>query len=454
MAMLFASGSSFAGIAAPVVLFGGFMLFSLSRESRPRNAGRALIGLGLTFLALKGIVGATAPLRGASLFHDVLGAMTAEPVLAFIVGAVLAWLCHSTLAVVLLIASLLLNGSLELAGAVPVILGLNLGGGLPSVTATLDQPYSARLLPASNLACRGLSALALLPLSGTIAAMAARMPFDALHVAVGLHAVFNIAVALAFLPLCGVVVAAIGRLFPQTSSAVDTLAAPRYLDKTALKSPSIALSNAAVETTRMCELLERMFALSMEVLATRRLETLKEMRAMDASLGHYMTSVQDYLAQIPRTTFGPGEDRRMIEVMHYASNLEHAGDVIKLNIASRIKTKVRLDIDFTKGQTAALDELHKIVGESLRLVPAAIGSRDVTAAARLAAQKDHFRKIEDRVIGEQLAAEGGRRGAGTKGKALFIDIVRDLHSINSYIASAGYPTVQAAGLFHDSRIRA
>jgi phosphate:Na+ symporter len=454
LASLFATGSSLAATAAPIILFAGFIVFSLSHETRPRNVGRALIGLGLTFLALKGIVAATVPLREATLFHEMLQALTGEPMLGFIAGAVLAWLCHSTLAVVLLVASLLLSGSLELAGAVPVILGINFGGGLPAVTATLHHSPSARLLPAANLVCRGVGALALLPMSGQILAAVEHLPLDPMHAAVSLHAAFNVGVGVLFLPLCGFVVTFMSRVLPNPPAAIDTLASPRYLDKTALDSPATALSNAAIETTRMCELLERMFGIASEALATRRLETLKEMQATDARLGHYMRSVQDYLAQIPRKALGQGDERRMLEVMHYASNLEHAGDVIKLSLASRIKTKVRLDVDFTAKQASALAELRTVVEESLRLVPAAIGSRDANAAARLAAQKDSFRRIEDRVIGDHLAVEAGKGRAASRNSALFVDIVRDLHSINSHIASAGYPIVQAAGLLHDSRIRA
>ena len=72
-------------------------------------------------------------MREASLFHAVLTAIGHEPLLAFLTGAILAWGFHSTLAVILLIASFVANGSLELGGALAFILGLNLGGGLPAI---------------------------------------------------------------------------------------------------------------------------------------------------------------------------------------------------------------------------------------------------------------------------------------------------------------------------------
>lgn len=449
---LFASGSTVAASLAPLFLFAGYIAFSVSTEFRPRNVGRLLIGLGLMLLALKGIVGATAPLREAALFHDVLTAVTAEPVLGFLLGAALTWICHSTLAVVLLVASFLLNGSLDVAGALPVILGINFGGGLPAMTATLDQPPEARRLPLANLVCRGTVALAALAATQPLVGVVERLPLAPVHVAAALHAAFNLCVAALFLPVAGRIVALVSRIMPDPPARNDTLHAPRYLDTAALAFPAAALSNAATETARMSELLERMFTTALDVLATHRLEDLKQIEAIDLRLGHYLRSVHGYLGQLSRKKLRPDDGRRTLDIMLYASHLEHAGDVIKFSLADRIRTKVRYDVAFTPEQQAALSELCAITTESLRLVPAAVASNDVGAAARLATQKDRFRRIEDKVVSDHL----GRAAPGPvplRRSALFIDIVRDLHRINSHIASSGYPSIQAAGLLYESRIR-
>ncbi|MEI3854991.1 MULTISPECIES: Na/Pi cotransporter family protein [unclassified Ensifer] len=450
---LFASGSSLAALLAPLFLFAGYVAFSASSEFRPRNVGRILMGLGLMLMALKVIVSATAPLRQATLFHDVLGTVAGEPALGFLIGALLAWLCHSTLAVILLVASLLLNGSLDIAGAVPLILGVNFGGGLPAVSATLDQPPVARKLPLANLFCRGLLALALLPFAREIVEMAGRLPAEPLHVAVGLHAAFNLLVAAVFLPLSPFVIRVVERLFPARPAADDPLASPRYLDRRSLETPAIALSNATTETIRMSELLERMFLMSLTALQSGRMETLKELPSIDARLGNYMASVHAYLGQLTQDELSAGDTGKAHEIMLFASNLEHAGDVIKLSLADRIRAKVKQDIPFSASQREALDALAEVITASLRLLPAALLSRDVSASAHLAAQKDRFRELEDEVVGRYLGRERIEAAADAKGNALFIDLVRDLHRINSDIAAAGYPLVRAAGLLNRSRIR-
>lgn len=449
---LFASGSSLAGVLAPLFLLTGYVAFTVSGEFRPRNAGRILMGLGLMLMALKVIVSATAPLREATLFHDVLQAVATEPVLGFLVGAMLAWLFHSTLAVILLVASLLMNGSLEVAGAVPLILGINFGGGLPAVSATLDQPPSARKLPIANLFCRGLLAVSLLPFARQIVDIAGRLPTDPLHVAVGLHVAFNLLVAAVFLPLSSFVVSLVERLVPQAPIAADPLASPRYLDSMSLETPAIALSNATTETIRMSELLERMFRMALTSLQAGRLENLKELLPVDARLGNYMASVHAYLGQLTQDGLPAGEAGRAHEIMLFASNLEHAGDVIKLSLADRIRAKIKQDIQFSASQRAAIEALSEVIVASLRLLPAALSSRDVAAASRLAAQKDRFRELEDEIVRRHLGGEHVETAAGARDNALFIDLVRDLHRINSDIAAAGYPLVQAAGLLSSSRI--
>jgi len=127
------------------------LIHSWSNELRPHNLGRILIGLGLMLLSLSLIKQASAPLSTASLFHQLLTAVGKEPFLAFVIGAVLTWMFHSSLAVILLIASFLASGSLGVEGALAFILGINLGGGLPAVSATLAQPPVARRLPLANL---------------------------------------------------------------------------------------------------------------------------------------------------------------------------------------------------------------------------------------------------------------------------------------------------------------
>jgi phosphate:Na+ symporter len=450
---IFASGATFTLWASPILLFVGYVTFSYSQEFRPHNVGRILIGLGLMLLSLQLIKQASAPLSTATLFHDLLAAMGREALLAFIVGAVLAWMFHSTLAVILLIASFLANGSLEVAGALSFILGINFGGGLPAITSTLALPPEARRLPLANLLCRGLAAIIGLAFVSRITPYVVMVPLRPVETAVGFHALFNIVTGLLFLPFTGLVEFLMKRLLPEEKQEEDRLAAPRYLDLGALATPSVALANGLLETVRMSELLDRMFDTALAALRSGSLETLKLLKGLDERLNAYQTALQTYLAELAQQELTPEESRRALELTLYISNLEHAGDVIHLNLSDRIKAKAKESISFSVEEQASLDDLCLIIHDNLRLATGVLSSGDVDGAKRLIAQKDAFRALENKVLDEHFRSGSRGHGSVLRRSALYVDMIRDLHRINSHIVSAGYPIVDAAGLLRNSRLR-
>jgi phosphate:Na+ symporter len=449
---VFASGSGFALWASPVLLFVGYVTFAVSQEFRPHNVGRILIGLGLMLLSLQLIKHASAPLGAASLFHDLLAATGREPLLAFLIGAILAWMFHSTLAAILLIASLLANGSLEAVGALSFILGVNLGGGMPAVTATFGLPQAARRLPIANLICRGAAAIVCIGFINHLVPYISMVPMRPVETAVGFHALFNIATGIIFLPFTGLMERLMRRLLPDERQEEDRLASPRYLDPGAIATPAVALSNALLETARMTELLERMFDTALLALRSGSLETLKLLKGLDERLNTYQAALQSYLSELAQEDLTPEDSRRALELILYISNLEHAGDVIQLNLADRIKAKAKESIAFSADEQASLDNLCHIIHGNLRLATGVMSSGDIEGARRLIAQKDAFRALENKVLDEHF--RNGQRGAGLRRSALYVDMIRDLHRINSHIVSAGYPIVDAAGLLRGSRLRA
>jgi phosphate:Na+ symporter len=208
-----------------------------------------------------------------------------------------------------------------------------------------------------------------------------------------------------------------------------------------------------LETVRMSELLDRMFEVAITALRTGSLETLKEVKTLDERLNAYQSSVHAYLSDLTQSELDKGDTRRALEIMLYASNLEHAGDIIHLNLMDRIKSKAKQSISFTIKQLASLDDLCLIIHQSLRLATGVLTSGDIDGARRLIAQKDAFRTLENRVIDEHFRESGKAKGASLRKSALYVDLIRDLHRINSHIVSAGYPIVEAAGLLRETRLR-
>ena len=453
IAALVASGSNIALWTSPAFLFIGYVIFQSSEELKPHNAGRVLIGLGLMLLSLRLISQATTPLGEASLFHQVLSDVGQAPILAFLIGAAMAWGFHSTLAAILLVASLMVNGSLNLAAALPFLLGINLGGGLPAYIAALGLPPEARRLPLANLLARAILAVILLGFPQRLASFMPEAPANPLVWALGFHVAFNVAVAVLFLPLVNVMAWVVKRLAPDSTAPSDPLRSPRYLNPLAIATPAAALSNASLELARMGEILERMFETALRAMAGSSMEMLKQLEGQDTRLNAFQLAVQAYVNDVSQGKLSPEDSRRALEVTLYASNLEHAGDVIQLNLKDRIRAKIKENLDFSAEEQAKLAELCLIIQNNIKLAAAVTSSRDVAAAQHLIGQKDEFRQLENQVMQTHFTTSLSNKATALRQSALYIDIIRDLHRINSHVVAAGYPIVDDAGLLRTSRLR-
>lgn len=450
IAAVLASGAGYTALLAPLALFAGYAVFSFSTDFRLRALGRTLLGLGMMLFALRLVVGATDPLREAEMFHAFIQTLVSEPILAFLIAALLTWLAHSSLATLLMFSSFVLTGSLDAAQALPLILGLNLGAGLPAVTASLDQPPAARRVPIANLGARSVVAMAGLAALPQLQLLAGATDLHGMALMGAIHLAFNLTVAAIFVPLAPLVLRLAERLVPDAEQPTDTIGPPRYLNIDAVISSQQALSNASIETLRMAEIVERMLTLAAAALRGGRLDNLPEVKEAHNLLLTYEASVSNYLGALPDAT---SEDaQQAFIIMNCGSNLAHAGDVINRNLSRRISTKVRMGAGFDEEQDREITRLMRIVEDSLRLLAPALMTADVETAAELARQKDRFRAAEDEIVQSHLTLSRSRSAPASIAVNTFIDMVHDLHQINSHIASSGYPVVSAAGLLKASRI--
>ena len=203
----------------------------------------------------------------------------------------------------------------------------------------------------------------------------------------------------------------------------------------------------------MSEVLNRMFETALSALRMKSTETLKLLKALDERLNTFQNAIQSYLVDLTQTQLSSEEARRALEITLYVSNLEHAGDIIHLNLADRIKAKAKETIEFSVEEQAALDDLCLIIHDNIRLATGVLNSADLEGAKRLIVQKDAFRKLENAVLDQHFKSDKQTKRGALRRSALYVDMIRDLHRINSHIVSAGYPIVDAAGLLRGSRLR-
>src|ERR1700751_1522422 len=154
---------------APVPFRARLLPFNFAGRTMARDLGRVTIGLGLMLLSLHILIDTLAPAENAPTVRTLLGAITGDSALCVLIGAIVTWAAHSSVATVLLIMSLAYAHFISPVAAFALVLGANLGSAINPVFegTKRDNPASYRL-PLGNLINRIVGIVLALPLLGQI----------------------------------------------------------------------------------------------------------------------------------------------------------------------------------------------------------------------------------------------------------------------------------------------
>src|SRR5262249_3999516 len=158
------------------------------------------IGVGLVLVALGMIKTVAEPLKASEALQLMIDPLSSQPLLAIALSALLTWLVHSSLGMVLLYMSFVHVGTMPTDLGFLMVLGANGGGGIGPVVMTLRDIPAGRRVPLGNLLVRFVGVLACLPLLGLIEPLIADFDPDPSRQLVNFHTAFNLSLALVFLP--------------------------------------------------------------------------------------------------------------------------------------------------------------------------------------------------------------------------------------------------------------
>ena len=434
-----------------MLILAGVAAFKRGRTSAVRDPGTALVGLGLMLLALHLLTETMRQVETSQVLRYVLQAVTEEPLFTLILAAGLSWAAHSSVAALLFIMSLASTGVIELAAALTMVLGANLGSALNLLPAGLGKDPASLRLPVGNLVNRLVGLAVVLPLVAPLASLLAGSGEPPARLVATFHVAFNIGLALVFIGPLPWLAGVLNRVLPARQAAMDP-GAPRYLDEDALASPTVAVANAAREVLHMADVVGTMLRGSRRVFHADDQDKVAEVRRMDDVLDRLYSAVQRYLGAMSHDLLNEAESRRVSVILALAINLEHIGDIIDNNLMELAAKRIQNQLILPPEALSNLDEMHDRLLDHLQLAIAVFMSGDARAARRLVAEKEQFREIERGATQRHFVHLRGGRAKDIEASALQLDITRDLKRIEAHIAATAYGLLEQSGELRTSRL--
>ncbi|WP_319546063.1 Na/Pi cotransporter family protein [Ruegeria conchae] len=439
-------------LLTPLLLLIGVLIFLRSSRRSVRQVGRILIGLALIFLSLDLIRDASAPLANSEAASGALIYLSADPLTAFLLAAFFAWLVHSSVAAILLFATLAAQGVLPLSAAFAMVLGANLGGAFIAFVLTLQADVSVRRVVSSNLFLRGGGAGLVLFLLYRLDGVDLVPGASPVQQVLNLHLLFNLALLVVCIPFLGPIMRLAESIIADDNKNSAKTNGRTALDPSVQNQPSRAFACAHRELVEMGNRIEIMVRDSMTLFDNYDDAIAQQLKREKVDIDRMSLDLRVYLSGVKSDN--PKEDTgtRAFDLSGVAVNLEAGADTIARKMVELAKRKSAENVNFSNEGWQELTDFYDRVLRNVQHGIAVLMTEDAGAARELVQQKEMIREIERKLERAHLTRLRAGVSETIETSAIHLDLLRALKMLNTAFAMIAYPLLKESGQLLESRL--
>ena len=438
----------------PLLIGIGGWVFLKAELRKNKQLGRIMLGIAFILIALRFLRETVEPIRDSNFLPAMVVYLENDAVTAFLIGAVLALVMHSSVATVLMCVVLVAIDALPLAVGITLVLGANLGGALVAVWLTRGMNASARRLAIANLAARGATAI--------ICAIA--LQFDDVSVLSGwvadaqalvlAHLGFN-TLLLLFVPFAGRLEAPMTQLIAEDgtdTTQTNGAQAASALDMSVLGSPRLSMACLRREVHRMSYIVENLARPVTNKVFDPSPTELAQMKAQRHSLAIALSRLREYFAQMNTQEMQKKDVKIVSELVDYASNLDAASDIVLRRMVPVALARSQKEVRFSEAGWSELLQAYERMNANMTLAFDLLISEDVEEARQLFLEKDDFVKSQSRSKKRHFARVRNGDETSLASSSQHLETLAALRDFNRMIVSLADPILLRNGQLLETRL--
>ena len=352
-----------------IIIFIGFLISFIAKSEKAKSIGQTIFAFGLLFLGIETMGDVMKPLASSPVFTNLIGKVAHIPVLGVFVGTLMTLVVQSSSATIAVLQNFAsqpgsdgVTSILGLAGAIPILLGDNIGTTITALLASIGQTKDAK---------RTAVAHCIFNISGCLLFIWFVKPFAALiqyispkgpeiqvisRQIANAHTVFNITMTLIWVCLINFMVKIVMTLIPDGKAVDMDPAKPVFLDDKIISQPAAALQLVAKEILRMSEMVKVAVGETITIVKTEEISRLEDLEEKGQQIKTLTESITEYLAALfSAGTMTEQQASQTASLMYVLSDVERMG-TLSVEVARCVREKAENKYKYTP---EAMDELQK-----------------------------------------------------------------------------------------------
>ena len=309
---------------SPILALIGIILYMFVRSDRLKGIGTILLGFALLMMGMNTMSDAMAPLADMPGFQALFTKFE-MPLLGLLFGAALTALIQSSSASVGILQALSLTGGITCAGALPIILGQNIGTCVTALISAIGANKGARRAAFVHLYFNIIGALLFMAVFYSANALVhfsfLSAPVTPLTIAV-IHTCFNVLATAVLLPFAR----GLEKLAYLTVPDHERPDTNELLDERLLATPSIAVRNSYQQTCNMAELMRSNLLQAMSLVHQWDAKRAESVGVNEDAVDAYEDKIGGYLVKLSERDLTAEDNREVAVLLHTISDFERIGD--------------------------------------------------------------------------------------------------------------------------------
>jgi len=416
--------------ALPVLAI-GLCLYLICKNKSWKYFGLSLLGFGVLFLGLNIMTIGVKPLADSIIFKNIFIRFNTNPILAVIAGAIVTAIIQSssvTTGIVLTLASLNL---ITLSGAVPLILGCNIGTCATALLACIGTSTNAKRTAVAHLFFNVFGTLIFLPFIHPFTHLIQLTSIDLARQCANAHTIFNVTCTLLILPFTKLYSKFIIKLVKEKHTDSDDYADTKYLENHLLHTPSIAIEAATKEIVKTLELSKIMIQSVINAFSKNDLKFLENIEQKEEIVDTRRYSITSYLVRLMEENLSHEESTKIPALIHIVNDVERIGDHA-MNLRNLIKQKIENKLSLSDDATQGLMTMYKELLDMIESSIFSLQSNKVEDAQCIVIKEQMINELRTKLKSDHInRLKQGQ--CDVLAGIIFIDIVNNFEKIGDHL---------------------
>lgn len=389
-----------------MIIFIGFAIFFLSKKEKVKSVGQTIFAFGLLFVGIETMSSVMKPLANSPVFVILMEKVSNIPILGLLLGTVMTVVVQSSSATIAVLQSFAsqpgadgVSSVIGLAGAIPILLGDNIGTTITALLASVGQSKNAKRTAVAHSVFNITGSLIfiwIIPLFARFVQLISPKgnEIDVISRQIAnAHFSFNLINTLIWLPLLPIMVKIVTFLVKgdEVQSQEESL---KFIDSRVISQPVVALHLARKEVLAVFESLQGLMDQVKTCFVKNSTEILKEVDQKTKR----MDAISQEIAQYMSALFASGglteeQSTEAAELLYVVNDIDKICDRC-IDLSHISGEKIFNEYHFSE---AAIEELEKcfiFVSDMLQKTSVSFTNTDKALALEILEDADKLKNME------------------------------------------------------------